>query len=116
MASEKQQQDTGAFIIAALIALLLYLLSKGNPFLHESVSAGIVTGANTILPDPTTGAPQFDTRIPASVPANVGTAVPPIDSSGALNWNPSDPRTASCPGGYTLWRNVTDGTYQCLQN
>lgn len=114
MSHRQTQQGVGTVIIAALVALLVYLLTKGGSFLHESVSAGIVTGAGTVTSDPATGYPQFDTRFPQTVPANAGSAVPPLDANGQANWNPANPLQATCPAGYQMWHNATDGTYQCL--
>lgn len=111
----KQQEHTGWGIIAGLIALLLYLLSKGNSLLHETVSASIVTGAGTITSDLVTGAPQYDTRIPSTVPEQEAFAVPPINADGSLNPHPANPATlAPAPVGYTLWHNVADNSYWYL--
>lgn len=107
------QRYFGYALIAGLLSVLYYLLKNGSSFLHEGVSGGIVTSAGTILPDKY-GIPQFDTRIPASVPPGQTDAIAPIDSNGTTNWNPSNPLAASCPIGYQLYHNVTDGTYQCV--
>ena len=110
-----QQRFFGYALIAGLLALLYYLLKNGSTFLHEGVSTSIITSAGTIVPD-ANGIPQFDTRIPATVPPGQGAAVAPIDANGVTNWNPSDPVAATCPMGYTKYHNVTDGTYQCVPN
>jgi hypothetical protein len=99
--------------MAALAALILYLLQKKG-LLHESVSSTILSGSGTVLQDPVTGGPQFDQSIAASIPANEAFAVKPIAADGTVTWNPSDPRRATCPMGYTLWHNATDGSYECI--
>jgi hypothetical protein len=104
--------------MAALAALILYLLNR-NGLLHESVTSTIigglpVTSAGTIQPDPVTGAPMFDQNVGTSIPANEAFAVPPIDWDGKVTFNPTQPKRATCPTGYTLWKNATDGSYECI--
>ena len=103
--------------MAALAALILYLLQKKG-LLHESVTSTIggvpITSSNTIPPDPATGFPMFDQNVAASIPAGEEFAVMPIASDGTLTWNPSNPKAASCPMGYRMWKNATDGSYECI--
>ena len=113
MAKGNNQRFFGYALVGGLLALLVYLLTKGNSLLHESVSASILSSSGTVLPD-AYGIPQFDTRMPATVPPGAGSPLPPLNSSGQTDWNPSDPSKSSCPAGYQLWHNVADNSYQCL--
>jgi len=112
-----RESKTG-LIIAALVAFVLYLLTKGG-LLHESVSAGIITPQGTVIPDPATGYPQFDASNPLTLPANFSSATPPIDSTnGAITTAPRDPKRATCPVGYSLWHDANGGPggYWCILN
>ena len=99
--------------LAGLAALILWLLNRKG-LLHESVSARIITPQGTILSDPLTGAPQFDSRVAVTVPANEEFAIPPIDGNGVVTFDLKIPQRASCPTGYQLWKNVATGSYECI--
>ncbi len=111
-----RESKTG-LVIAALVAFILYLLTKGG-LLYESVSAGIVTTQGTVIPD-SFGFPQFDASNPSTLPANFSSATPPIDSTnGAITTAPRNPKQATCPVGYSLWHDANGGPggYWCILN
>lgn len=114
MAKGRKQENTGWLILGGLGLLLLWLLSKGNSLLHESVSSSILTPYGTVTSDPVTGAPQYDPSIAASIPQNEEAAIPPICGPGAATFTPSNPKACSCPQGYTLWKNVRAMIYECI--
>jgi hypothetical protein len=112
----KDSQKVG-LTVAGLAVLALYLLNKKG-LLHEAVTTTIggvtVTPQNTILPDPVTGAPQFDSTIAATVPEQEAFAIAPIDSNGNITFTPSNPKGCTCPIGYILWHDAGSGRYECL--
>lgn len=110
----KREQHLGMWLTAGA-ALLLYYLSK-NGLLHQSVTSSILTPDRTsTVPDPLTGAPQFDMGNAFTVPPGFSSAVPPIDAStGIATTSPGDPTKCSCPQGYSLWHNVNPDTYWCI--
>lgn len=110
----KREQHLGIWLTAGA-ALLLYYLSK-NGLLHQSVTSSILTSDGTsTVPDPITGAPQFDMGNSATVPKGFESAVPPIDAStGIATTSPADPTRCSCPQGYSLWHNANPDTYWCI--
>jgi hypothetical protein len=103
--------------LAALGAILLALLHRKG-LLHESVSIKVggvpISPQGTIPPDPITGAPQFDSTIPATVPEQEAFAIPPIDGNGNVTFDVTNPKGASCPIGYQLWKDAASGRYECL--
>lgn len=105
--------------LAALALGLMYLLSKGG-LLHASVSADLlqpVPGTNVLPADKLTGAPQYDSRSPATVPESEAFAIAPIDGplgQGQVTSSLIDPTRATCPLNYVLWKNAADGKYWCL--
>lgn len=107
-----REQQTGLFIVGGA-ALLLYFLSKAG-LLHESVSSAIVSPENTVLSDPKTGFPQYDPRIPATIPAGEDFALRPISADGQVTEHPADPTTCTCPQGYSPYHNVQDDSYWCI--
>lgn len=106
MAKRKQQETTGYIILAIFGAVLLWLLTKGQNILHESVTTKFVS------PDPVTGAPMFDPRT-GDVPANEEAAIPPICGPGPATYTPINPKACTCPAGYQLWKNAAAG-YECI--
>lgn len=97
--------------LLALIAFLLWWLSKKG-LIHESVTSTVLAGSAKILPnDALTGAPTFDAN---SVPDNEEAAIPPIDGDGTARFDVKYPQRASCPIGYQLWKNLVNGTYECI--
>lgn len=110
-----KQSTSGYIILGGFAALLLYLLSKGNTLLHETVSSSIVTAAGTITSDPLTGAPQFDASDTRTYdPARYAGAVAPIDTNGRVTQYPSDPVRCTCPQGFEKWKDVVDNSYWCF--
>lgn len=111
------RERTLGIILAAGVAALLYMLSRSG-LLHESVSAAIdpslLTPQGTVTPDPLTGRPRYDSRVPRTLPANIGTKIAPIDSLGVITSTPYIPAKATCPAGYQLWNDAADGTYWCI--
>lgn len=111
------RERTLGIVLAVGVAALLYALTKSG-LLHESVSAAIdptlLTNAGTVTPDPLTGRPRYDSRVPRTMPANTDSKVPPIDSLGVITSRPYDAKKATCPAGYTLWNDAADGTYWCI--
>jgi len=99
--------------LTGLAALLLWLLNRKG-LLHEAVTAKIITPQGTILSDPVTGAPQFDSTVQATVPVNEEFAVPPIDGDGKVTYAVRIPTKASCPSGYVLWKDAATGHYECI--
>ena len=100
------ESKTG-LVIAALVAFVLYLLTRAG-FLHENVSATVgVSSQGTV--------PQFSPSVPSSIPANwPSMVVAPINALGNITTNISDPNKASCPVGYQLWRNSESGAFWCI--
>jgi len=103
-------------IILAAIALALFYLFNKKGLLHESVSSKIITGAGTVVSAASTGFPQYDTRVPATVPETEAFAIAPIDSHGNVTQFPADPLSSTCPVGYSKWHNIADGSTWCLPN
>ena len=93
------QRTLGWGIIAAFVALLLWILGK-----HTTLASGVQTGANVFLttPDPATGAPQFDSSRAETIPAGQGIPALTDPGSGAL---------IVPPAGYTLWHDIAKGGY-----
>lgn len=90
------QRNFGWVMLAAFVALMLWLLGKGSTVLHGASSV------HFYQPDPNTGAPQFNSNDAASVPAGQGLAALHDPVSGALIQPPS---------GYVLWRDEANGSY-----
>lgn len=110
-----KQQTTGWVLLAGFAALLAYLLKNSSSLLHESVTAGIVTPQNTVKSDPMTGLPQYDSRIPATVPANEEFAQAPLNTAtGTGDNHPASAALAVCPIGYQLYKNAADGSLWCI--
>ncbi len=100
-------------ILAAIAIAIFYFLNKKG-LLHESVSSAIITAQGTVIPDITTGFPQYDTRTPSTVPLTEQFALKPLDSFGNATEFPKDPTRATCPIGYSKWHNAADGSTWCL--
>lgn len=107
MARRKQQETTGYILLAIFGGLLLWLLTKGKNFLHESVTTKFLT------PDPVTGAPMFDPR-QGDVPPGEEFAIAPICGPGPATFMPTNPKACTCPTGYQLWKNAQSGGYECI--
>jgi len=108
----KAHNYLGWGLLAALLAFLYWLLKGGGQaFL---TNAAPVLAPLPIPPDPITGCPQWDSTIPASFPS-AQSAVVPIGSvtEGATAY-PANPKIASCPQGYALWKDRATGAYSCL--
>lgn len=99
--------------LTGVAVFLLWLLNRKG-LLHESVTAKIITSQGTVLSDPVTGAPQFDHTVPSTVPPNEEFAIAPIDGDGTVTFNIRQPRKASCPSGYQLWKDAASGRYECI--
>lgn len=111
------RERTLGIVLATAVAALLYMLTRSG-LLHESVSAAIdptlLTPQGTVTPDPVTGRPRFDSRVPRTVPANYASKIAPIDSLGVITSTPYNPSKATCPAGYQLFNDAADGTYWCI--
>ena len=112
MAKQTREHHLGYALVAAALFILWWLNKQG--LLHESVSSSIVTAAGTVTSDPLTGFPQYDPRVPATIPTNIDKAVFPIAADGTISPNPSDPTRCSCPTGTTPWHNAADDSYWCV--
>lgn len=103
----KTQELLGYGFLTAMLALLVWILF-GKKASYLTNASGVEVGP-LIQPDILTGAPQFDGRVAGSFPG--GQSLAPIYPPG----QESDPRTASCPIGFELWKNIQDGSYRCYQ-
>lgn len=112
MAGKTREHGLGYGLVAIALFLLWWLNKNG--LLHETVSSRIVTSSGTVVADPLTGFPQFDTNVPSTVPANIAEAVAPIDEHGVITNSPANPTKCSCPLGTSQWRNAADSTYWCV--
>lgn len=110
-----KRESIFGLILAAIAIALFYLFNKKG-LLHEGVSSSIITAQGTVIPDMVTGFPQYDTRIPATVPEAEAFALKPLDSLGNATQFPANPMKATCPIGYSKWNNAADGSTWCLPN
>jgi|SRR2546429_3212818 len=112
-----KRQGIFGLVIAALAVAILYLLNKKG-MLHESVTSTIggvtSSGLGTILPDPQTGFPVYDTRYPSTVPPEEAYAIPPLDTDGNATQFPKNALGCTCPIGFVKWKNAADGSVWCL--
>jgi hypothetical protein len=112
MAKQTREHHLGYALVAIALFILWWLNKQG--LLHESVSSSIVSAAGTVVADPVTGFPQFDPRVPSTVPTNIADAVAPIDVHGTITNSPANPALSSCPIGTSHYHNVADDTYWCV--
>jgi hypothetical protein len=112
MAKHTKESHLGYALVFAALLALWYLNKKG--LLHESVSSSIVTPDGTVLSDPKTGFPQYDSSDPQTFPPNLDKAVAPINGDGSVSAYPADPTTCSCPIGLSAWHDVKDNAYWCI--
>ena len=92
-----------AWLVAGIAALAVLIFSRSSSAATPSDSQGYLSGASHVTffqPDSATGAPQFSSADPLSVPP--GTGLPAIIVSGTV---------IGAPSGYTLWRDQATGNY-----
>lgn len=127
--SHDAHNKLGWIILAALMALLYWLLkgAKGTQLLSvSSTLAGKQVAGDTYLvdaatgetlknfpSDPATGAPVFNSSSETTTPK--GDFLLPLGSViEGLTQFPLNPRAATCPDGYTLWKDESSGGYFCF--
>ena len=107
-AKREEKHDSMAWlIVAGIAALAVFLFSRSSAATPPPPTAGdvqnYISGASHVTffqPDSATGAPQYSSADPLSVPP--GTGLPAIIVSGTV---------IGAPSGFTLWRDEATGSY-----
>jgi hypothetical protein len=99
----------GWWLLAALLALLYWLLKHGTV---PGAVASTIAGQPAYPPDPVTGCPQFNSSSSVTTPAG-DFVLPLVNVTEGITEFPNNPRSASCPIGYQLWHDVSTGGYFC---
>jgi len=117
----KIKRETIFSLVLVAIALALFYLLNRKGLLHEGVMSKLgvatpldITPEGTITPDPSTGYPRYDTRVPSTVPMSEAFAIKPLDIYGTATEHPSDELRCTCPIGFDKWKNVADNSIWCL--